>query len=162
MTRQQITTTLRWLLVPIAATLGIIVAVFPSLWIKDIIHDFLWSRGQHMPGKVFLSYYTIPVCGAFAAFFFVIFGSWAAPKHRSIVALLLLFLGGIIAWHCVGHSYSPVIQIGRPALRIWEPLIGTYLGGVFACLIVFSRSGLRRAFRFFRSLFQVKRRAICV
>lgn len=146
MNRQQTITALRWLLVPIAATLGIILAVFPSLWIKDIIHDYLWSRGQHMPGKVFLGYYTLPVAGAFAAFFFVILGAWAAPKRRSTTAFVLLLIGGVLAWQCVGNWHSPLVQKGQLPLRIWEPIIGTYLGGVFGYLIVSCRSALRRAF----------------
>ena len=139
---------MRWLLVPFAATLGIIAAFLPAAVVNRTLHAILWSTGYQMPEKVFMSYYSIPVCGAFAAFLFVVFGTWAAPKHRSTVAVLLLAIGGVLAWRSVGHSYSPLIQIGQPSLRIWEPLIATYLGGLIACFMVYFRTELRRLFRF--------------
>jgi hypothetical protein len=149
MTRPQFTIIMRWLFVPIAATLGIIAALLPSAVLIRIVHDILWRTGHHMPGKVFLSYYSIPVCGAFAAFLFVVFGTWAAPKHRSTVAVILLAIGGVLAWHSVGHSYSPLIHKGQPSLRIWEPIIATYLGGLIACIMVYFRA--ERMLRFNRS-----------
>ena len=135
---------MRWLFVPVAATLGIITAILPSTLVNRIIHDYLWSRGHHMPGKVFLSYYSIPVCGAFAAFFFIVFGTWTAPKHHFRIALILLLIGGVLAWLSVGESYSPVVEKSRDPLRIWEPIIATYSGGLIACVMVYFRAGLRR------------------
>lgn len=150
MPSQKTISIMRWLFVPFAATLGIVAATLPSAIVNHIIHDFLWSRGQQMPGKVFLSYYSIPVCGAFAALFFIVFGTWAAPKHHFRVALILLGIGGVLAWLSVGHCYSPVVEKGRGALRIWEPIIGTYSGGLIACVAVYFRTLLRRIFRFNR------------
>ncbi|MDB6006625.1 MAG: hypothetical protein JWR15_3612 [Prosthecobacter sp.] len=146
MTSHQIIVIMRWLFVPVAATLGIITALVPSFIVNRVIHDILWSTGHHMPGKVFLGHYSIPVYGAFAAFLFVVFGTWAAPKHRSTVALILLAIGGVLAWICVGDFRSPIIQNGR----IWEPIIGTCSGGVIACVMVYFRRRLRRLSRFKR------------
>jgi len=148
MTSPQFIVIMRWLFVPVAAALGIIAALLPSAVVNRIVHDILWSTGHHMHGKVFMGYYSIPVYGAFAAFLFVVLGTWAAPKHRSTVAVILLALGGVMAWHSVGHFYSPLIQIGQPSLRIWEPIIATYLGGLIACFMVYFRAELKRLFRF--------------
>ena len=151
MTSSQFIVLMRWLFVPVAAALGIITALLPSIVVIRIINSIFWSRGHHMPGTVFVSYYSIPVCGAFAAFLFIVFGAWTAPKHRTAVALILLVIGGVLAWHRVGHSYSPLIQRGQPSLRIWEPIIATYLGGLIAFIMVYFRAGMRRMFRFKRS-----------
>lgn len=114
MTSHQFIVIMRWLLVPIAAALGVIVALVPSFAVNRIVHAILWSAGNHMPGKVFMSCYSIPVFGAFAAFLFVVFGTWAAPKQRSTAAFLLLVIGGAFAWESVGDFHAPYIIKGQP------------------------------------------------
>lgn len=143
MTSHQFIVIMRWLLVPIAAVLGIIVAIVPSFAVNRIVHAILWSTGNHMPGNVFMSYYSIPVFGAFAAFLFVVLGTWAAPKHRVMVALILLIVGGVLAWICVGDFSSPLIQKGSSSQRMWQPFIGTCSGGVIACVMVYFGTKLR-------------------
>jgi hypothetical protein len=146
MTSRQVFVAVRWFLVPIAALSGIIAALLPWFVVTRIVHDILWNTGNHMPGKVFLGYYSIPVFGAFAAFFFVVFGTWCAPKHRFIVAHVLLVTGGALAWICVGNWHSPITSE-----RIWAPILATYWGGLLACNIVCFRGKLRRMFRRMRN-----------
>ena len=148
MTFHQFIVIMRWLLVPITAALGIIVAIVPSFVVNRVIHAILWSSGHHMPGKVFMSHYSIPVCGAFAAFLFVIFGTWTAPKHHSVIALILLVIGGALAWYSVGDFHSPYIIKGQPYIRVWQPIVAAWSGGVIAFIVIYGRAGLRRAFRF--------------
>ncbi len=152
MTSHQFIVRLRWLLVPVAAAIGIITAFVPSLIVTLIIGDILSIGGRHVPGKNFLICYIFPTGGAFAAFFFVLFGTWAAPKHGFIVALVLLIIGGVYVWNSVGQIYVPISfqspPEGQPHRRMWEAIIGTYSGGVIACVMVYFRAGLRRLFRF--------------
>ena len=148
MTSHQVPVIMRWLLVPIAATLGIITAFFPSFIVNRIIHDIFWSSGNQMPGKVFMAYYSIPVGGAFAAFLFVVFGTWAAPKGRSTVAFILLVIGGVLAWKSVGDFHAPYIIKGQPYIRVWHPIVATWSGGVTAFIVIYARAGLRQVFRF--------------
>ncbi|MFZ2278536.1 MAG: hypothetical protein WAW39_12085 [Prosthecobacter sp.] len=148
MTSHQFIVIMRWLLVPITAALGIIVALVPSFVVNRIVHAILWSTGHHMPGKVFMSYYSIPVCGAFAAFLFVVFGTWAAPKHRSKVAFLLLVIGGALTWESAGDFHAPYIIKGQPYIQVWQPIVATWSGGLLAFVVIYGRAGLRRVFRF--------------
>lgn len=154
MTSRQVIMTTRWLLVPVAALSGIVAALLPSLVVNSRIHKILWSSGRHMPGKEFMSFYSIPICGAFAACFFVLLGTRAAPTHRFIVSIILLIIGGILAWHCVGNMHAPNSFAhrpeGQPQVRVWQPIIATYSGGVAACIMVYFRASLRRVFRFRR------------
>jgi uncharacterized membrane protein (UPF0136 family) len=136
MTKEQKVITVRWALVPIGATFGLIAAFFVSIPMSRFIRLILWRSGHPMPGKVFLAY-TLPYDGALAASLVLLFGCFAAPAHRQAVAFVLLVLGGLVAWKWVGAFYSPIYYADGPH-RIWWPIIGTYLGGLvtFAILCV--------------------------
>lgn|GEM_PF-2811083 len=113
-----------------------------------------------MPGPVFVSYYSIPVCGTFAALLFVLFGTWTAPKHRSMTAIILLIIGGILAWCTVGVNLG-TLSLSDIQRANWTPILATYWGGLLACNIVCFRGKLRRMFRS-NLPSQTNRRAISV
>jgi hypothetical protein len=119
---------LRWIMVLPAAHVGFLAAMGAAIPLNWMIHSILWSGGHTMPGKMFLLY-TMPYDGALAAVFFILFGSYVAPNHRNLVALLLLIWGGILGWLLVGEFYSPQFSPNGP-IRVWWPIIGTYLGGL--------------------------------
>lgn len=153
MTSRQVIMITRWLLVPVAAAMGVIGAILPSFVVNGIV-ELLLSRDHYVPGAALVTYYTLPICGAFAACFFVLFGTRAAPTHRFIVSIILLIIGGSLAWYCVGTMYEPASFAhrpeGQPQVRVWQPIIATYSGGVAACIMVYFRASLRRVFRFRR------------
>jgi hypothetical protein len=127
----------RWVGVLPAALLGFLVSIILSEPLNMLIHHILWSNGHVMPGKTFLMR-VLPYDGALAAFLFIQFGTCVAPKHKAIVSFCLLILGGVLAWDFVGAFYSPEKLIDQPPVRIWWPIIGTYLGGISACIWVFA------------------------
>jgi hypothetical protein len=103
-----------------------------------LIHSLLWNNGHAMLGKMFLLY-ALPYDGALAASLFIQFGTYAAPSHKNLVALCLLIFGGIIAWLCVGEFYSPQFSHSGP-VRVWWPIVGTYLGGICTYAMIFLTS----------------------
>jgi hypothetical protein len=120
--------------VPLAALLGFFTAfvlVFPLNW---SIHYLLWNFWHPMPGKMFLMY-ALPYDAAMAASLVIQFGTYAAPRHKRVVAFCLLICGALVAWSMVGDFYSPEAFIPpglhhSAPIRVWWPLIGTYLGGI--------------------------------
>jgi hypothetical protein len=139
MEKSSIKDILRWLLVPLAAFIGFLASIVLAGPLNMLIHYLLWSNSQVMPGKMFLLY-ALPYDGALAASLFIQFGAYAAPNHKKLASLCLLILGGIFAWLFVGEFYSPQFSHSGP-IRVWWPIIGTYLGGLgtFAWIYVASR-----------------------
>jgi hypothetical protein len=132
---------LRWLFVPLAALLGFLASIVLAGPLNMLIHYILWASGHAMPGRMFLLY-ALPYDGALAASLFIQFGTYAAPSHKNFAALCLLIFGGIIAWQFVGTVYSPGFSPRGP-IRVWWPIVGTYIGGIFTCVwvCVVSRTG---------------------
>ena len=125
---------LRSATVPVSALLGFVVAFALALLLNEAIHRYLWSTGHVMPGKEFLAF-VLPFDGALAAALVVLAGAFAAPAHRIRVALILFLVGGLLAWSLVGEFYSPERHREGP-VRLWWPIVGTYLGGLSAVFLV--------------------------
>ncbi len=119
---------LRWMLVPLAAILGFCASVVLSEPLTLWIHHLLWSNGRPMAGKDFLLY-TLPWDGALAATLVIQFGTWTAPSHRRWVALVLLIVGGIVAWLLVGGDFELPEKSMHP-IHTSMPIVGTYTAGV--------------------------------
>jgi hypothetical protein len=129
MERSSIKHTMRWLLVPLAALVGFLSSIVLASPLNMLIHSILWTNGHAMPGKSFLLY-AMPYDGALAASLFIQFGTYAAPSHKKLTALCLLVCGGFLAWYSVGEFYSPQTLIHHGPIRVWWPIIGTYVGGL--------------------------------
>ena len=125
---------LRWALVPVAAVVGFLASFILAVPLNRFIHWLVWSAGHPMPGKLFLLY-VLPYDGALAASLFILLGAWAAPRHRFMIALLLFFIGGRVAWSWVGEFYSPLRPPNGEIIRVWWPIIGTCTGGLLACIL---------------------------
>jgi RsiW-degrading membrane proteinase PrsW (M82 family) len=120
----------RWLCVLPAAILGFVLSFLVAIPLNRLIHDLLWTNGHMMPGKDFILY-VLPYDGAVAASLFIIAGVLVAPERKGLTALILLLLGGIVAWLQVGEFYAPDANPHGP-IRVWWPIVGTYLGGLVA------------------------------
>ena len=121
----------RWALVPLAAIFGIAAAPFFAWPVNRLIHWILWSTGQHMPGKDFIAY-CLPYDGAIAASLFLLFGCLMAPAHRRKVAVVLLLLGGLLAWAVMPPPYRSIYFTSGQ-----RPIIGTYLGGLATFVVLY-------------------------
>jgi hypothetical protein len=121
---------IRWLLVPAASIGGFVTALALAFPVYYLLHALILGTGHHLPGKLFFLL-QLPFDGAIAAFLAVTLGAWMAPHHRLNTSLVIFFCGAILAWLLVGdfgHPYRPV--------RVWSPIIGTYLGGLFGVLVI--------------------------
>ncbi len=123
----------RWLVVPLASLVGFFAAIVLAEPLNWLIHYFLWTYVHPIPGKMFLMY-VCPYDGALAASLLIQFGTYAAPSHKKLTAFCLLICGGIMAWQMVGEFYSPdaLVEHGvrHGPVRVWWPIVGTYLGGI--------------------------------
>jgi hypothetical protein len=129
-------TILRWLFVLPAALLGFCASVVLSFPLSMLIPYVLPGVAQHP--------YDLTLDGALAASLTIQFGAYAAPRHKGLVALFLLALGGIIAWQLVGEFYWPMHGFHNETTRTWWPITGTYLGGVVTCAWIWLGSRPKR------------------
>jgi hypothetical protein len=108
-------TWLLWLCVPLTAIMGFGVAFYFGLL---VLYD-------NVPQALYQ-----PVGGFIAAFLVVVFGSLTAPMHRAPTAAIIFLIGAFIAWQMVSWT-DPVTQ--QPTVL---PIVGTYIGGVLAVLLI--------------------------
>ncbi len=125
-----LTTVLRWLMVPLAAFVSLIVSVIVTWPLNLLIQHVLSETGRANGGKMFILL-VLPYDGAVAAILFVLLGTWAAPANRRMVSILVYIIGVVLAWYCVGEFYSPE----RTPVRVWSPFVGTCLGGLVGCIL---------------------------
>lgn len=126
----------RWLLVPFAAVAGFAVSLLLALVINGCLHSLVEWAGFAIYGKDRFERILLPVDGALAAALVILMGAWAAPRCRLTTALCLLCIGGVFAWLLVGDFLSWKFSPHGP-VRVWQPIVGTYTGGVIACVLVY-------------------------
>lgn len=130
-----LTTVFRWLMVPLAAFVSLIVSVIVTWPLNLLIQHVLLEIGRGKGGKMFILL-VLPYDGAVAAILFVLLGTWAAPANRRMVSILVYMIGVVLAWYCVGEFYSPVGTPNEP-IRVWSPFVGTCCGGLVGCILAF-------------------------
>lgn len=125
----------RWLLVPLAAVAGFAVSILLAYVVNGLLSSLVEWAGFAIYGKDRFERILLPVDGALAAALVILMGAWAAPRYRMATALCLLCIGGVFAWSLVGDFQSWEFSPHGP-IRVWQPIIGTYTGGVIACVLV--------------------------
>ena len=129
MKRSSWLTFLRWVCVLPASLLGFGASIVLSFPLTFLIFHVL-PGAPHYPVDMTFD-------GALAASLTIQFGAYAAPRHKVLVALFLLTVGGVFAWQLVGDFYWPMHGPHNETTRSWWPIIGTYLGGICTCAWVY-------------------------
>jgi hypothetical protein len=124
LTRKDVLTGVRWVLVPFAAAFGFVLAMALSIPLDNRIAAWLWSPGFNRGSRETFLVYTLGYNGALAACLVLLCGTLMAPANRRRVAEILLVVGAVVALVIGGPQNFHV-----PFLR-WWPIVGTYLGGL--------------------------------
>ena len=126
---------LRWVLVPLAALAGFLLAIPLSV----PMNRFLRAMLPPMPSPIWVNDVAIGYDGALAGFLVVACATYAAPAAPVLVALTTFAVGAVVAWSIVGHWESAAHHVGGP-VRIWWPIVGTYAGGLAGVVLAVLRS----------------------
>jgi hypothetical protein len=115
--------TLKWILVPVAAVLGLAVSVPLAGPLNRLVVPTLSTQGHTSAGYDALVY-ALRFDGAMAAALFILSGYIAAPSHRLLVACTLFVIGTVLAWRLIGDLHSLTF-------------LGTLTGGAITLVLLF-------------------------
>ncbi len=135
-----------WPKVLIGPILGLVIAPLSSVPITRVIHEILWTTGNHMPGKLFIGVVTIPTIYSIYIICFICFGALFAPAKRIQVATALYITGSLIVFYLLWDFPSPIYS-PKQKLTLWQPFAITFLTGslAYATVLILERRAKKRA-----------------
>ena len=124
-----------WIVVPIASMVACTGTVKGASVISAGLAHFVSPEGGQALERVMPVQYRAGTVLALAAIAFVLAGTWAAPRNRPIVAVLLYCVGAYLAWLDLRSWFIPEgYPLAYQPSRV--PLALTLAGGLAAVLVV--------------------------